>query len=32
MSKHRIHRVLVEENGRHVGLISTMEIMDALNT
>jgi len=32
MSKHRIHRVLVEEDGRHVGLISTMEILDALNT
>ena len=31
MSKHRIHRVLVEEEGRHVGLISTMEILDALN-
>ena len=32
MSKHRIHRVLVTEEGRHVGLISTMEILDALNT
>ena len=31
MSKHRIHRVLVEDSGRHVGLISTMEILDALN-
>ncbi len=31
MTKHRIHRVLVEEGGRHVGLISTMEILDALN-
>ena len=31
MSKHRIHRVLVEDGGRHVGLISTMEILDALN-
>jgi len=31
MSKHRIHRVLVQENGKHVGLISTMEILDALN-
>lgn len=30
MAKHRIHRVLVAENGRHVGLISTMEILDAL--
>ena len=31
MSKHRIHRVLVVEDGRHVGLISTMEILGALN-
>ena len=31
MTKHRIHRVLVQENGRHVGLISTMEILSALN-
>ena len=32
MTKHRIHRVLVEEQGRHVGLISTMEIIAALNS
>lgn len=31
MCEHRIHRVLVAENGRHVGLISTMEILDALS-
>ena len=30
MAKHRIHRILVRENGRHVGLISTMEILNAL--
>lgn len=32
MAKHRIHRVLVCENGRHVGLISTMEILRALSS
>lgn len=31
MSKHRIHRVLVEEDGRYVGLLSATEILDALN-
>ena len=32
MTEHKIHRVLVqEENGRHVGLISTMEIVNALS-
>ncbi len=30
MAEHRIHRVLVQENGRNVGLISAMEILDAL--
>lgn len=30
MAKHRIHRVLVQDAGRHVGLISTMEILNAL--
>ena len=30
MAKYRIHRVLVQEDGRHVGLISTMEILNAL--
>lgn len=30
MSKHKIHRVLVTEKGRHVGLITTMEILGAL--
>jgi CBS domain-containing protein len=30
MTEHQIHRVLVERNGKHVGLISTMEIMNAL--
>ena len=32
MAKHRIHRVLVCEKGRHVGLISTMEILRALSS
>lgn len=32
MAKHRIHRVLVCEKGRHVGLISTMEILKALGS
>ena len=31
MSSHRIHRVFVQEGGRYVGLISTMEILDALS-
>ena len=31
MVKHRIHRVLVEEAGHHVGLISTMEVLAALD-
>ncbi len=30
MTKHRIHRVLVQENKKHVGLISTMDILQAL--
>lgn len=30
MAKHKIHRVLVAENGRHVGLITTMEVLQAL--
>ena len=30
MSDHRIHRVLVEDEKRYVGLISTMEIIDSL--
>lgn len=30
MTKHRIHRILVEEKGRTVGLISTFEILGAL--
>jgi CBS domain-containing protein len=30
MVRHRIHRVLVEEQGKCVGLISTMEILRAL--
>ncbi len=30
MTEHQIHRVLVERDGKHVGLISTMEIMSAL--
>ncbi len=31
MTKHRIHRVLVQRNGKYVGLISTLEILDALS-
>ena len=31
MAKHRIHRVLVQQDGRYVGLISTMEIIDSLS-
>lgn len=31
MHSHRIHRVLVQEDGKHVGLISTMEILAALS-
>ena len=30
MFDHKIHRVLVEEDGRHVGLISTLEILQSL--
>jgi CBS domain-containing protein len=30
MAEHRIHRVLVTDNARCVGLISTLEILDAL--
>jgi CBS domain-containing protein len=30
MAKHRIHRVLVREDGRYVGLISTLDVLDAL--
>ncbi len=30
MAEHRIHRVLVEDQQRYVGLISTMEIIDSL--
>jgi len=31
MVKHRVHRVLVEEDDKYIGLISTMEILDALS-
>lgn len=31
MARHRVHRVLVEDEGRHVGLISTMEILECLS-
>lgn len=31
MVEHRVHRVLVAENGKYVGLISTMEIIDSLS-
>lgn len=30
LCKHKVHRVLVEEQGRLVGLISTIDILDAL--
>jgi CBS-domain-containing membrane protein len=30
MTKHRVHRVLVQDAGKTVGLISTMEILDCL--
>ncbi len=30
MSRHRIHRLLVEREGRYVGLVSMFEILDAL--
>ena len=30
MAEHRIHRVLVQEGKKHVGLISTMDILQAL--
>lgn len=31
MVKYKIHRVLVQDNGNYVGLISTMEILDSLS-
>ncbi len=31
MMEHKVHRVLVQEDGRYVGLISTMEILSALS-
>jgi CBS domain-containing protein len=30
MSEHRIHRVLVESNGVHVGLVTTMDVLTAV--
>ncbi len=30
LCKHKVHRVLVEEQGRLVGLVSTLDILDAL--
>jgi CBS domain-containing protein len=30
MVKHKVHRLLVQEGGRYIGLISTMEILDSL--
>jgi CBS domain-containing protein len=30
MARHRIHRVLVREDGAYVGLISTLDVLDAL--
>lgn len=31
MTSHRIHRVLVQEDGKYVGLISTLEVLDVLS-
>jgi CBS domain-containing protein len=31
MVKHKVHRVLVQEDGQYVGLISAMEILDSLS-
>ena len=31
MVKYKVHRVLVQDNGNYVGLISTMEILDSLS-
>ncbi len=31
MTSHRIHRVLVQEGGKYVGLISTLEVLDVLS-
>ena len=31
MVRHRVHRLLVEEGGKYIGLISTMEILDSLS-
>jgi len=31
MRRHGVHRVLVQDRGRYVGLISTMEILDCLS-
>jgi CBS domain-containing protein len=31
MSKHGVHRVLVQEDGRFLGILSTMEILQALS-
>lgn len=30
MVEHRVHRVLVERDGRHVGILSTLDILNAL--
>jgi CBS domain-containing protein len=30
MKRHSVHRLLVEENGRYVGLIGTLEVLDVL--
>jgi CBS domain-containing protein len=30
MTTHKVHRLLVEDGGRYVGLVSTLEILDAL--
>jgi CBS domain-containing protein len=32
MVKHRVHRVLVERDGRHVGILSTLDILNALGS
>ena len=31
MVKHKVHRLLVQEDGKYIGLVSTMEILDSLS-
>ena len=32
MVKHKVHRLLVQEDGKYIGLVSTMEILDSLSS